>query len=156
MDAITRLSKKNLLLPTVEAPAFNYQPLAIHAGVVYLAGQLAKENGILHTPGRVGIEVDEQEAARQIQLCALQSLARLNDHLGSLDPVLQVLHLNAYIACAHEFDGISRLADAASSVFITAFGDAGRHPRSVLGLVRLPQNAPVMIDLRVAIKPDNR
>lgn len=145
------LIDKGLVLPIVEDPAFNYAPLSIHQDVVYLAGQLAKENGTVAETGRVMIDVSEPEAARQMQLCALQSLARLQSALGTLDDVTAILHMNAYVACDHEYPGMSRLADHASAVFITAYGEAGRHPRSVLGMTRLPQNAPVMIDLRVAI-----
>jgi enamine deaminase RidA (YjgF/YER057c/UK114 family) len=145
------LRARGLVLPMVEAPAFNYEPLSVHNGVAYLAGQLAKENGTIRQPGRAGIEVSEAEAAHQMALCALQALARLKDYFGSLDHVQRILHLYAYVACTHEYEGISRLADHASNVFIAAFGDAGRHPRSVLGMTRLPQNAPVMLDVRVVI-----
>ncbi len=62
-----------------------------------------------------------------------------------------ILQLRCYVACTDEFDGNSRIADHASRVFTTAFGDAGKHPRSVLGMTRLPQDAPVMIDLQAAI-----
>ena len=134
-----------------EAPAFDYVPLLVYNGVAYLAGQLAKENGVIRHQGRAGIEVSESEAARQMSLCALQALARLKAHFGTLERVQQVLHLNAYVACHHDFTQISTLADHASRIFITAYGDPGRHPRSVLGVTRLPQHAPVMIDVRVAI-----
>lgn len=152
MSAEDRLRAGNLQLPQIESPAFNYEPLSVHNGVVYLAGHLAKENGELRQRGRAGIEVNDQEAGRQMTLCALLVLARLKDHFGDLDGVQRILNMHAYVACDHQYENISTLADHASAVFITAFGDAGRHPRSVLGMSRLPQNAPVMIDVRVAVK----
>ena len=69
--------------------------------------------------------------------------------LGRIDGILQ---LKCYVACTAEFDGISRIADNATRVFVTAFSDAGNHPRSVLGMMRLPQDAPVMIDLVAGLK----
>ena len=153
MDPERNLAERNLVLPSAETPAFDYLPLTIHNNVAYLAGQLAKVGGVQTNPGRVGADIDEAEAGRQMQLCALQSLAWLKHTLGTLERVEKVLHLSAYIACTHDFEYISRIADHASQVFITAFGDTnGRHARSVLGMVRLPQNAPVMIDLRVAVR----
>lgn len=153
MDPEQNLAKQSLVLPSAETPAFDYLPLTIHNGTAFLAGQLAKVGGVQTNPGRVGADIDEAEAGRQMQLCALQSLAWLKHYLGSLERVEKVLHLNAYVACTSEFDYISRIADHASQVYITAFGgENGRHARSVLGMVRLPQNAPVMIDLRVAVR----
>ena len=152
MSPEDKLRAHGLQLPAVESPSFNYQPLSIDNGVVYLAGHLAKENGDIRQRGRAGIEVSDEEAGRQMTLCAQLVLARLKHELGSLDPIRRILHMHAYVACSHEYENISMLADHASAVFITAFGDAGRHPRSVLGMTRLPQNAPVMIDVRIAIE----
>jgi enamine deaminase RidA (YjgF/YER057c/UK114 family) len=153
LDPEQNLAQHDLVLPSAETPAFDYLPLTIHNGTAYLAGQLAKVDGVQTNPGRVGLDIDEAEAGRQMQLCALQSLAWLKHYLGSLKRVEKVLHLNAYVACTSDYEYISRIADHASQVFITAFGgENGRHARSVLGMVRLPQNAPVMIDLRVAVR----
>ena len=152
MNAEDKLRAQGIVLPPAESPSFNYQPLSIENGVVYLAGHLAKEDNDIRQRGRAGIEVETEEAARQMSLCAQLVLSRLKHELGSLDPVRRILHMHAYVACDHNYEHISSLADHASDVFITAFGDAGRHPRSVLGMMRLPQNAPVMIDVRVAIQ----
>ncbi|NBP71939.1 MAG: RidA family protein [Alphaproteobacteria bacterium] len=82
--------------------------------------------------------------------------AEVTGFLTDGDRVTGVLQLKCYVACTPEFDGISRVADHASKVFMTAFGDDGRHPRSVLGMMRLPQNAPVMIDLIARLKRKDR
>ena len=152
MNAEDRLRAQGIVLPPTESPSFNYQPLSIENGVVYLSGHQAKENNDIRERGRAGIEVGTEEAARQMSLSAQLVLSRLKHELGSLDRVRRILHMNAYVACDHTYEHISALADHASNVFITAFGDAGRHPRSVLGMTRLPQGAPVMIDVRVAIE----
>ena len=143
-----RLAAVGLSLPPREGPAYDYDPFKRSGDTVYLAGTLGKETGAVQNLGRVGAEVAEEEACRQMQICALQALNWLREAAeGDLDQVAGVLQLKCYIACSPDFDGMSRVADQASKVFITAFGNDGRHPRSVLGMMRLPQNAPVMIDL---------
>ena len=148
-----RLAAAGLHLPAREGPAYAYAPFKVDGDVVYLAGTLGKENGAVQNLGRVGVEIAEEEAGRQMQLCGLQALNWLKEAGdGDLDRISGVLQLKCYVACTAEFDGISRVADHASGVFMAAFGDDGRHPRSVLGMIRLPQNAPVMIDLIAGIK----
>ena len=148
-----RLAASDLVLPPREGPAYDYDPYTRDGDTVYLAGTLGKENGTVQILGRVGAEIAEEEAGRQMRICALQALNWLKDAGGGdLDRVQGVLQLKCYVACTAEFDGISRVADHASGVFMTAFGDNGRHPRSVLGMMRLPQNAPVMIDLIAKLK----
>lgn len=153
MSPERRLHDQGLTLPEPGRPAFDYKPYSIHNGVIELAGQLAKDSrGEVASPGRVAIEVQEAEAARQMTLCALHAIGWLKRAADNdLDRIDRILHLNVWVACSSDFDGISRLADAASGVFVTAFGEAGKHPRSVLGVMRLPRNAPVMIDLRAAV-----
>ena len=134
-------------------PDFNYLPFKVHNEVVYLAGQLAKERGAVRKTGRVLKEITELEASRQIKICSqhgfswLQIAAENNN--SEIDSILD---LKVYVSCDRSFEGISRLADKASEVFIEKLGEKGRHPRSVLAVLRLPQNAPVMIDLRASIK----
>lgn len=153
MDPETRLRNAGLTLPEPGRPAFDYEPYKLHDGIVYLAGQLAKEDGEIAAFGKVDRDVEEAEAARQMKICALQALNWLKDAAdGDLNRVAGILQLHCYVACTEEFDGISRIADHASGVFTTAFGDAGKHPRSVLGMMRLPRNAPVMIDLQAAVR----
>lgn len=151
MNPIERLNAAGRHLPALEDPAFDYLPLVEHQGVIWMAGQLAKERGIVRFQGQVPTIVSPEEASRQMSQCALQALSRLQSALGDLKRVGRILHMNAYVACAVDFDGISPIADHASRIFVEGFGDLGRHPRSVIGVNRLPQNAPVMIDLRVAV-----
>ncbi|MDC1134107.1 RidA family protein [Alphaproteobacteria bacterium] len=133
-------------------PDFNYLPFKVHNDVIYLAGQLAKENGIVKNKGRVLEDISEIEACRQIRICAEHAFTwikiAVNNDNAKID---NILDLKVYIACNKTYDGISRLADKASEVFIEKLGEKGKHPRSVIAVERLPQNAPVMIDLRAVI-----
>ena len=143
-----RLRAAGLELPAREGPAYDYLPAKEHAGIIYLAGTLGKENGVVKKLGKVGGEIGEIEASRQMRICALQALNWLKDAAGGdLSRITSILQVKCYIACTDDFDGISNIADHATDVFVTAFGEAGKHPRSVLGIKRLPQDAPVMIDL---------
>ena len=134
-------------------PDFNYLSYKVHNNIVYLAGQLAKENGVVKNTGMVPEDITEEEASRQMSLCAkhafswLEIAAKKNNN-----DIESILDLKVYVSCKENFDGISKLADFASSVFIEKLGENGKHPRSVLAVTRLPQNAPVMIDLRAALK----
>jgi enamine deaminase RidA (YjgF/YER057c/UK114 family) len=44
--------------------------------------------------------------------------------------------------------------DGASRVLHLAFGEAGRHARSAVGVASLPQSSPVELDLVLEITPD--
>lgn len=147
-----RLRAAGLTLPDREGPSFDYDPYKCYGDTVYLSGILGKENGAVQNTGKVGAEIGQKEAGRQMRICSLQALNWLKQAAqGELDRISGILQMRAYVACTPHFEGISQVADHASRVFVTAFGNAGRHPRSVLGMMRLPQDAPVMIDLVAGI-----
>lgn len=134
-------------------PDFNYLPFKVYNGVVYVAGQLAKENGYVKNVGKVLEKISEAEASRQMKLCAEHAYSWLKVAAKENGSEIEtILDLKVYVSCKENFDGISRLADHASAVFIEKLGEKGKHPRSVFAVTKLPQNAPVMIDLRAAIK----
>ena len=135
-------------------PDFNYLPYKVYNNIVYLAGQLAKEDGVVKKIGKVLKDISEAEASRQMEICAKHSFSWLELAAKNNNTKIEsILDLKVYVSCEENFDGISRLADRASSIFIEKLGEKGKHPRSVLGVTRLPQNAPVMIDLRASLKP---
>jgi enamine deaminase RidA (YjgF/YER057c/UK114 family) len=60
--------------------------------------------------------------------------------------------MTVYVAAAPGFDGISHVADGASDLLLDLFGaHAGAHPRSVVAVAGLPRNAPVMVELVIAV-----
>ena len=58
-------------------PDFNYLPFKVHNNVVYLAGQLAKENGLVKNLGRVTDQISVSEAERQVKICAQHAFSWL-------------------------------------------------------------------------------
>jgi len=72
--------------------------------------------------------------------------------LGNLDRVAGVLKVTGFVASAPGFNRQPQVIDAASRLLIDVFGETGRHARSAIGVAELPRNAPVEIEMIVAIK----
>ena len=138
-------------LPELEMPGFNYVPCSVHNGVAYLAGQVPKVDGEVQPAGKIGAEVGFEEAQEAARRCVLNGLAWLHHELGGLDRVARVLRIDTFLAVAPGFDRMSEVIDAASDLLLGVFGENGRHPRSVIGVSELPRNAPVLIELTVAV-----
>lgn len=149
-----QLIKMQLELPPPALPGFDYVPLTTHGDTLHLSAQIAKIDGIVQTRGRVGQDVDLQQAKEVMRICALQGLSWLRHELGSLNHVKQVLRMNYYVCCVDGFEHMSEIADVSSSLFVEIFGHTGRHARTVLGVVELPRNVPCMFDATFVIDPD--
>jgi len=149
-----RLRALGVELPAPETTVYDYIPLSIHNRVAYLAGQIPKRPDGLVAVGLAGGEVPLDLAKTAAKVCVEQALAWLHAKAGGLDNVERVLRMDCYVAAADGFEQISDIADAASGLLIALYGEAGRHPRSVIGVKRLPRNCPVLLELTFALKRD--
>ncbi len=138
-------------LPKPEGTKYPYELVTVEGQTAYLAGQIPKRNGRLAIEGRVGREVSLGDAAAASRICAEQALAWLNKSAGGLGNVKRILRMTCYVAHDDDFEDISAVADGASNYLIDMLGDQGRHARSVIGVKRLPRNAPVLVEVTASL-----
>ena len=146
-----RLADLGLSLPTVPAPLAAYVPAVRFEDLVYTAGQLPLVNGTLLAVGKVGAEVSVEDAAECARIAALNGLAAVADLTGDLDVIRRVVKVVVYVAGASGFTDQPLVANGASGLLKEIFGEAGRHARSAVGVAALPLDAPVEVELVVAV-----
>jgi len=143
-------------LPEPIGTDYEYIMASRHGRMVMVAGQIAKiGDNQLHAIGRCGEDVDLPTAKRNAEIAAGQVLSWLSRQHGPDEWVGRILRMTAHVAVGDEMVDISDIADAASRVFIAALGDRGRHPRSVIGVSRLPRNSPVLLEVTAVINNRN-
>jgi len=140
-----------LSLPAVVPPLAAYVPAVRFEDLVYTAGQLPLVNGSLLAAGKVGAEVSVEEAVDCAQVAALNGLAAVADLAGELDAISRIVKVTVYVASAAGFTDQPLIANGASQLLGDVFGQAGRHARSAVGVAVLPLDAPVELELVVAV-----
>ena len=129
----------------------NYTLLLRHDNTLYISGQVPRIGTKVVVTGRVGAEVSLQQAQRAAQICVLRALALAQQSLEGLDRVRHVLKMSVFVQCTDSFTQQSEVADGASALLYDILGDAGVHTRTAVGVLQLPKNAAVEIDMVVAI-----
>ena len=145
-----RLAELGLVLPAVAAPLAAYVPAVRNGSLVWTSGQLPFVNGALAVTGKVGSDLQPDQASELAKVCALNALAAIDDLVG-LDAVLRVVKVVGYVASSPDFTGQPAVVNGASEFLGELFGDAGRHARSAVGVAVLPLNAPVEVELVVEV-----
>ena len=136
-------------LPAPIGTNYEYILASRHDRLVMVAGQIAKTgDNTLHATGRCGEDVDLETACKNAEIAA--------EHCEPDERIERILRMTAHIAVGNQPFDISTVADAASRLFISALGEAGRHPRSVIGVSRLPRNAPVLLEVTAVLGPLDR
>lgn len=145
-----RLAALGLTVPTVVPPLAAYVPAIVSGNYVFTAGQLPFVDGVLPDTGKVGSDVTPERAAELAAISALNMLAAVKS-VVDLDRVVRVVKVVGFVASAPDFTGQPLVINGASNLLKEAFGDAGIHARSAVGVVALPMDAPVEIEMIVEI-----
>ncbi|MGN6414921.1 RidA family protein [Flexivirga sp.] len=147
-----RLAELGLQVPEVAAPVAAYVPVVQEGNLVYTSGQLPVIGGKLAATGKVGAEVSAEDAAQLAQTCALNAIAAVKSQVGDLDKVTRVVKVVGFVASAPSFTAQPAVINGASELLAKAFGDAGAHARSAVGVAALPMDAPVEVEITVAVQ----
>jgi enamine deaminase RidA (YjgF/YER057c/UK114 family) len=145
-----RLAELGITLPSVVPPVAAYVPAVRTGSLVYTSGQLPMVDGAMPATGKVGAEVSPDEAYACARACALNALAAV-DALVGIDAVVRVVKVVGFVASVPEFTGQPKVVNGASELLGEVFGDP--HARSAIGVVALPLDAPVEVELIVEVAP---
>lgn len=147
-----RLAAQGITLPQPVAPVANYVPFVRVGGLVHISGQVSLDAGG-GVRGIVGEDVDMETAKGAARLCGINLIAQMRAACdGDLDRVVRVVKLGGFVQAGPTFFEIPQVVNGASDVMVAAFGDAGKHARSAVGVYRLPMNFAVEVDAVVEIR----
>ena len=146
-----RLAGLGLSLPEVAAPLAAYTPAVRSGSYVFTSGQLPLVDGSLVATGKVGAQVDPEQAKDLARICALNALAAVTTQVGDLSAVRRVVKVVGFVASAPDFTGQPGVVNGASELLGEVFGEVGVHARSAVGVAVLPLDAPVEVELVVEV-----
>ncbi|GAB3439455.1 RidA family protein [Phycicoccus ginsengisoli] len=152
-----RLAELGLSVPEVVPPVAAYVPAVQDGRRIYTSGQLPMQSGDLVQTGKVGDGhglVPAEDAKKLAELCALNAIAAVKSVVGDLDKVAQVVKVVGFVASDPSFTGQPGVINGASELLGKAFGDKGVHARSAVGVAVLPLDAPVEVEIVVALADD--
>jgi enamine deaminase RidA (YjgF/YER057c/UK114 family) len=150
-----RLAALGLSVPEVAKPVAAYQPAVRDGNLIFTSGQLPMVSGALVQTGKVGEGhglVPASDAKELAQTCALNAIAAVRSVLGDLDKVTRVVKVVGFVASDPSFTGQPAVINGASELLGKAFGDAGFHARSAVGVAVLPLDAPVEVEITVSVQ----
>ena len=155
MTVEQQLAALGLTLPKPAAPVAAYVPSVEVNGLLYISGQLPfRADGSLIT-GRLGETVDADIGVEAARRCGLMLLAQIGLALGgAFERVERVIKLGVFISSTTAFTDQPKVANGASNLMVTLFGDNGRHARSAVGVPTLPLGAAVEVDAIIAVRPN--
>lgn len=142
----TRLAALGITLPQAASPVANYVAYVIAGNLLVVSGQIPFRDGKIAFTGKLGGTVSVEQGQLSAQLCMVNVLAQAKLALGDLSRIQRVVRLGGFIACTADFTQHPSVMNGASDLAVSAFGDAGRHARSTIGVPSLPGDAATEVE----------
>ena len=141
-----RLAELGITLPEAPVPAANYVPTVRTGDLIFISGQVSKdENGLITGKLGDGFSIDDAQAAARV--CALNLIAQAKAACeGDLDRVTRVVKLTGFVNCDGTFTQHPQVINGASALMIGIFGEAGQHARAAVGSSSLPLGAVTEVE----------
>jgi len=145
--AESKLIKWGLVLPPAPTPMGVYKPCIIDGRHLYVSGHGPVQDDGSLIIGRVGQDLDIEQAKTAARQAGLAILASIKVHLGSLEKVRRVIKILGMVGCVPEFDKHPYVINGCSELFAAIWGEEyGVGVRSAIGVGSLPNNIPVEIE----------
>ena len=142
-----RLRDLGIKLPAPPEPFGTYAEAVQTGNLLFLTGMLPTEGRVAKFVGRVGAELDVEAGRKAAYLAALNVLAVAREHLGSLDKVSRIVRLGVSVATSGDVRDQPKVADAASELLQSIFGENKNPCRLVYGVASLPLGTPVELEV---------
>jgi len=153
MSAEQKLRELNLVLPDGASAQGLYEEAVRDGDLVYLSGKGPRRADGTRRTGKVGGDVDLDEAVEDARIVGLNLLAALRREIGTLDRVERIVKVFGMVNATPGFTDHPKVIDGCSRLMIDVFGDKGRHARSAVGMGSLPGNMTVEIEMIVRVAP---
>jgi enamine deaminase RidA (YjgF/YER057c/UK114 family) len=138
-----RLKELNITLPEPVQPAGNYVRSVQTGNLLFIAGTGPSAE---HSAGKVDTEVSVEQAYAAARSVGLQILATAKEALGDLDRITRTVKVLGMVNSAPGFGAQPQVINGCSDLLVEVLGEAGRHTRSAVGFVALPNQISVEIE----------
>src|ERR1041385_1499475 len=151
-----RLAELGIKLPAPPEPFGIYVEAVQTGNLLFLTGMLPTEGRVAKFVGRVGAELDVEAGRKAAYLAALNVLAVAKEHLGLLDKVTRIVRLGVFVATSGDVRDQPKVADAASELLQSIFGENKNPCRLVYGVASLPLGTPVELEVIFEVSNQDR
>ena len=144
-----RLASAGVVIPDVPLPLAASVPGLVSGNLAYTSGQLPMADGQLVFKGRLGENASVEDGYAAARQCACNCLGVVKALIGDLDRVKRVIKVVGFVNSAADFEAQPKVINGASELLQLAFGEAGAHARSAVGVAALPLGAMCEVELIV-------
>ena len=147
-----RLLELGITLNELSKPVGNYVNSVRTGNIIYMAG-LGPLGPNGYITGKLGQDLSIAEGYDAARYTAISQLTALKAEIGDLNKVKRIVKVFGMVNSTPTFTQQPAVINGFSDLMVAVFGDRGRHARAAVGMVALPMNICVEIEMIVEVEP---
>lgn len=153
-DANKKVEELGIELKTPGTPVANFVHAVRTGNLIFLSGKGPQKPDGSYLTGKLGAggDLSIEEGYEAGRLTGIAQLAVLKAELGDLNKVKRVVKVLGMVNCTPDFKDQSKVVNGYSDLMVAVFGDKGKHARAAVGMVGLPSNIAIEVEMIVEVE----
>ena len=151
-DVEKKLKEMGLELITPPKPMANYVRAVRTGNLVYLAGHGPTKTDGSNTTGKLGKDLTNEQGYEAAKQTGIALLSSLKSEIGDLNKVKRIVKVLGMVNCTADFTDQPKVINGFSDLMVSLYGEKGKHARSAVGMMSLPNNIAVEIEMIVEVE----
>ena len=142
-----KIKELKIELPEAKAPVGSYVATKISGKLLYVSGQISMSSNGELIKGKVGKDLNTEEAYKAAERCGLSIVAQVKKACEEdLSKVKSCIKLTGFVNSTENFIDQPKVINGASDLIASIFGEAGMHTRAAVSTNSLPLGVSVEVD----------
>jgi enamine deaminase RidA (YjgF/YER057c/UK114 family) len=152
MSAEKKLKELGLELPPPFKSVGNYVGGVRTGNLLFMSGCGPRLNDGSAITGKLGKDLTIEQGYQAARQVGLNMLNNIRMELGSLDKVKRVVKVLGMVNATPEFSDTPKVMNGFSDLFVEVFGENGRGARSAVGMITLPSQIAVEVEMVLEVE----
>ena len=147
MSIDAKLKEMSLVLPKATDPVGSYVASKISGNLLYISGQISIDAEGQLIKGKVGKDLNTEQAYMAAERCALNIIAQAKKACSDdLSKIKSCIKLTGFVNSTDDFIEQPKVINGASDLIKDVFGSNGTHTRAAVSTNSLPLGVAVEVD----------
>ncbi len=146
------LKALGIVLPKQSAPIANYVNYVRTGNLIYFSGSGPSVEDGGYVRGKLGRDMTIEQGREAARITGINMIANLKNAVGDLNKVKRIVKVLGMVNSTESFTDQPKVINGFSDLMVAVFGEKGKHARSAVGMVSLPLNMAVEIEMIVEVE----
>lgn len=150
-DVYDKLKSLKIELFTPSKPTANFVKAVRSGDLIFLAGHGPGFPDGSSIKGKLGSDLSLEQGREAARRSTIALLSSLQAEIGNLNKVKRIVKVTGMVNSSEDFYDQPKVINGCSDLLVAIFGEKGKHARAAVGMISLPSNIAVEIEMIVEV-----